>query len=374
MAKKEHQVSASDFNLQRLSTRDLEQQVEATIKMGGNIALFGRRGIGKTVISKQKISDMKMKEVYLNLSVMERVDIGGYPNIMNSDPKRKFVDFLLPEFYQSLIEGSEPVVALLDEVDKADPSLFAPLLEFTQFRTINGKKLPNLAAIITTGNLLSEGGSRPSPPLLDRMEKFLIEADLESWLNWAGKKGKIHSSITSYISDNPNDLFGAVDPEDRYADPSPRGWARASEILYKGEELGLSPDLLIKKVTGCVGKDAGIKYVNYFEHYQQLLPLVEQIFLGQDITDRYESLERTKKLVATMIVCARLASILDQGDKNKIATSVKNVGRFLQSAADEDFLVAVRSQIQLDRLVSHGIDEHPDWESKLSKIRARING
>jgi len=372
------QMSSSDFNLEKLNTRDLSEHVAGTIQIEGNIAIFGRRGTGKTEISKQEIKKANAREVYINLSVMERVDLGGYPDIMGrnqaiAEARRKFVDFLLPQFYEPMMEGSQPVVALLDEVDKADPSLWAPLLEFTQFRSINGRQLKNLNAVIMTGNLISEGGNRPSLPLLDRAEKYLVEADATSWLEWAGKSGKIHPSVTAYINDHPKDLFGAVDPEDRYADPSPRGWARASDILFRGEDKGWNPAVLNKKVCGCIGKDAGIKYSNYFEHYQQLLPLIEDIYRGQDVTSRYNVLEPTKKLVACMITCARLANQLDQAKNLEIPPSVKHVGKFLQKASYENVLVAVRSQIQIDRLVRFNLDEHPEWEQVLNKINKSVD-
>lgn len=373
MANQQQQMSSSDFNLEKLNTKDLSEHVASSIQVGGNIAVFGRRGTGKTEISKQEIKKANCKEVYINLSVMERVDLGGYPNIMASSQHKKFVDFLLPTFYELMIEGNDPVVALLDEVDKADPSLWAPLLEFTQFRSINGRKLKNLQAVIMTGNLISEGGARPSLPLLDRAEKYLVEADASSWLEWAGKAGHIHSSITAYIYDHPKDLFGAIDPEDRYADPSPRGWARASELLYKGEERGWSTSLLNKKVCGCVGKDAGIKYSNYYEHYQQLLPMVEDIYQGKDVSGRYNSLEPTKKLVACMITCARLATQLDQANENDPPACIKHVGKFLQKVSYENVLVAVRSQVQIDRLVKFNLDEHPDWEQVLNKINKQVD-
>lgn len=372
------QMSSSDFNLEKLNTRDLSEHVAGTIQIEGNIAIFGRRGTGKTEISKQEIKKANAREVYINLSVMERVDLGGYPDIMGrnhavAEAQRKFVDFLLPMFYSPMLEGNQPVVALLDEVDKADPSLWAPLLEFTQYRSINGRKLNNLVSVIMTGNLISEGGSRPSLPLLDRAEKYLVEADANSWLEWAGKSGHIHSSITAYIYDHPKDLFGAVDPEDRYADPSPRGWHRASEILKRGEEKGWNPSLLNNKVCGCIGKDAGIRYSNYYEHYQQLLPLVEDIYQGRDVVARYNVLEPTKKLVACMITCARLATQLDQAKEGELPASVGHVGKFLQKASYENVLVAVRSQIQIDRLVKFNLDEHPEWEQVLNKINKQVD-
>jgi len=373
MATQQQTMTTSDFNLEKLNTKDLSEHVGSSIQVGGNIAIFGRRGTGKTEISKQEIKKADMHEVYINLSVMERVDPGGYPTIMAPPPPKKFVDFLIPPFSEPMLEGKKKVVALLDEVDKADPSLWAPLLEFTQFRSINGRKLENLQAVIMTGNLISEGGARPSLPLLDRAEKYLVEADATSWLEWAGKSGHIHPSITAYITDHPKDLFGAVDPEDRYADPSPRGWFRASEILYKGEERGWSTNLLNKKVCGCVGKDAGIKYSNYYEHYQQLLPMIEEVYQGKDVSSKYNVLEPTKRLVACMITCARLATQLDQANENEPPPSIKHVGKFLQKVSYENVLVAVRSQIQIDRLVKFNLDEHPDWEQVLNKINKQVD-
>jgi hypothetical protein len=366
------QMASSDFNLQKLNTKDLSEHVAASIRIGGNLAVFGRRGTGKTEIAKQEIKKADMQEVYLNMSVLERTDLGGYPDILSSQRKELYVNFLMPKFFEKLIEGKKKVVLLLDEVDKADPSLFAPLLEITQFRSINHTPLPNLFAVLMTGNLISEGGNRPSPPLLDRTEKYLVEADVASWLDWAGKSGKIHPSVSAYISDHPKDLFGSVDPEDRYSDPSPRSWDRASQILFKGEKLGWSSYMLNNKVSGCVGKDAGIKYSNYYDHYMELLPMVELVFEGKEVGAKYKPLEPSKKLVACMIVCARLAAQLDGSDGKKLPDSVQHVGKFLTNVAHENVLVSVRSQIQIERLVKHSLDEAPHWKDVLSKINKAV--
>lgn len=368
------QMTSSDFNLEKLNTKDLAEHIGCSIKMGGNISVFGRRGTGKTEIAKQQIAKHDFQEVYINLSVLERVDMGGYPNIMASAQQKKFVDFLLPQFYQPMMEGKRGVVALLDEVDKADQSLWAPLLEFTQFRSINGNVLPNLQAIVMTGNLISEGGARPSLPLLDRSEKYLVEADVQSWQDWAGRSGRIHPAISAYINDHPKDLFGAVDPEERYADPSPRGWDRASQILFKGEEMGWNTYMLNKKVAGCVGKDAGIKYSNYYEHYMELLPMVHNIYLGKDVSAQYNKLQPSKQIVACMITCARLASQLDEvKDIKNLPSSINHVGKFLANVTYENVLVAVRSQVQIDRLVRFNLDEHPDWSIVLSRINKEVD-
>lgn len=388
--KDNEQMAFSDFNLQKINTKEYAEILRGAIQTGSNVAVFGRRGSGKTEIAKQQIRETKVeldgkethvKEVYLNLSVAERTDMGGYPDmfgvIKDSEDKKKsrFVDIILPQFFAPLIDGDQPCVALLDEVDKADPAIWAPLLEIVQFKTINGRPLKNLRSVVMTGNLISEGGRKPSPPLLDRSEKYIIEADATLWLDWAGKSGEIHPSITAYINDHHSDLFGPVDLGENYADPSPRGWHLASKVLFEGERLNWSPDLLNMKVSGFVGKRAGLEYSIYFSHYRVLLPLVNKLFESgpsKDIVKEYDSLEPGKQLIACMIVCSRLASILDAASPKKLPKELGYVGKFLSHASPENVLVSIRTQLQLRRLVRYDLDTNPDWKDLIQEINKSI--
>jgi len=386
MAKPQKAVG-SDFNLQKITTSQMEAHVEASIKAKSNVAIFGRRGTGKTEIMQQQIRKSGCKEVYLNLSVLERVDLGGYPNVMSAASGSDFVSFLLPDFYKAIVaEGdSKEVVVLFDEVDKADPSLWAPLLEFIQARKMNGRTLTKLRACLLTGNLPSEGGTRPSLPLLDRCEKYMVEPSVQAWLDWAAKTGQIHPSIVAFINDNNGELFGQVDPEERYSDPSPRSWVRASNLVNSLEAQGCSTDLLNMKVAGCVGKEAGMKYNNYYEHYQHLLPLVESVFAGTPYDTAYNSLEASKKIVASMIVCSRLTSVLDSTDKKKENgkldpkaiknrdAAIANAGKFLSFVSrrsPENALIAVRCNVGMDRMVNNDLDDHPAFSDLIDQIRS----
>lgn len=401
MAKTKKQVS-SDFNLQQVSTVRLQEHLGFTFKMatdvynqgkketasiiaqdkkakakaGGkageeepveefvkrgksfgrkdiNIAIFGRRGSGKTHICKDEIAKAKCREVYLNLSTFERPDLSGYPKVFNLSKEDNYADFFQPLFFKPMMEGDEAVVLLLDEVDKADPSIWAPLLEITQFRTINGRPLPNLIACVMTGNLISEGGNKPSPPLLDRAEKYLVEPSPKEWLDWAGNSG-VHPSVTALISEKPDVLFGNVDMEDNYADPSPRGWERSSEIAKWGEEHNAESRLVTEKVSGCVGKEAGLHYQMYYEHYIQIVPLSNKILEGKAQKEDLHGLDVTKRWVLWMSVANKLSAIMDK----KTAFSKDDKAR-LNSAAEfmlkhtdaENLLCILRAQIGRDRLM-----------------------
>ncbi len=47
------QMASSDFNLKKLTTKQLSEHVSSSIKIGSNIAIFGRRGSGKTAVAKE---------------------------------------------------------------------------------------------------------------------------------------------------------------------------------------------------------------------------------------------------------------------------------------------------------------------------------
>lgn len=398
---KDNKQLASNFNLATVSSEEFERCLESTFEAEANIAVFGRRGSGKTQISKSAIRKFKYdfgdgrgkrdcKEVYINLSVFERPDMGGYPNMFKDG---KYVDFKHPSFYEPMMEGDTPVICLLDEVDKAEPSLWAPLLEFTQFRSINKIQLPNLKAVIMTGNLISEGGSRPCMPLLDRVTKFLIEPNAADWLSWSAKEGGIHPSITAFIHDNQSELYGAVDPDNSYADPSPRSWEIASNLIKKGEERHWSNAQTIKMVCGAIGNQTGLKYSVYFDHYIKIVPFVNKVMAGADIKEimkEYDALKPTEQMVASMQVCSRLSTLIDKhlgsgktvrfgAGKSKLPEELdkglSNSANFLSKLSVEIFLIGFRTQLTIKKLLEHQLDDHEDFGPKvLDKARNQIKG
>jgi hypothetical protein len=377
MAKKDAAL-VSNFNLQALNTKQLSEHIGNSIAIGTNLAVFGRRGSGKTEIAKTQIALSGCKEIYLNLSVLERPDLGGYPNIMSADVSREFVKFLLPHFYEAMIYGDQDVVALLDEVDKADASLWAPLLEFTQFRSINGRKLPRLRCALMTGNLISEGGARPSLPLLDRTEKYIVEADAQKWLEWAGHHN-IHPAVTAFIHDNNNELLGNADPADRYADPSPRSWTQSSRIVQAGEKFKWSADMINEKVAGCVGNEAAMKYKMYYTYYQDVLPLVDLVYKGESVQQKYHTLKKSQQIVLAMIACSRFSNLVDNTNRDaKTETEYQNglvhLPKFFNYIDKEVALIGVRSQITPGRLSKHNILAHKEWKDALREVRKATNG
>lgn len=399
MAKKAaQQEEFSDFNLQLINTVGYSEHLKASIELGTNVAVFGLRGSGKTLIAKEVIAESGHEEVYLNLSVLERPDLGGYPKLLGENSNSEFVRFVLPSFFEKLIKPSGKkradgslvkTVLLLDEIEKADPSVLAPLLEITQFHSINGTPLPNLLSCIMTGNLICEGSSRPSLPLLDRAEKYMLQSDPDQWLRWAATS-KIHPAVTSFIHDMPQHLHGSGNSDDSYADKTPRGWHRSSDILTRGEKMGLATDILSEKVCACVGKSVGLQFRNYIDHYQHVLPIVNKVFSdckSSEYLEAFKGLARSRQLVTSMIVASRFMSYLSEGQdvgvkkarkigperENALTTEQAlersaNYFEFVERVNPEDIVPAVRSHISLPSIFKYKIHTNERWMKFLSKV------
>ena len=376
----------SDFNLQSLNTKEYAENLRVTIEFGGKLMVFGQRGIGKTSIARDMIKSLGYKELYLNLSLFERPDLTGFPRVFTAKDADRYLQFLLPTFYKDMLEGDTPVVALLDELDKADHTLYAPLLEFFDTKSFNAMQLPNLKAIIGTGNLLSEGGSIPPAPLLDRAEKFLLHIDPRHFLDWGAISKKLHPSVSAYIAENPTDLCGKLDQGEDLAGQSPRAWTNASQLLIFGEKHNWHPAMMLHKVAGCVGKKIGTKYSVFFEHYQVLLPIVDRIMQGEKVPE-FNQFENTKQLVVCMIMCQRYAQMLDDCREKSNAKSRNNptaspeviktgtlISKFLRNTDPEMALISIRGQIGSQRVLDFNLIEDENWDRILTDLLAKING
>ena len=291
-------------NFLNLQEVDQEQALHLTkffIRSNQNVFFFGRRGIGKTFIAMQAARECKLKINYINLSVIERPDLAGYPN-MNTPGD--VISFKSPHFLPSLTEKAEPdSIILFDEVDKAPPEVTAPLLEILQFRKVNGKRV-NAAGIILTGNLANEGAYSNviNSALLDRGAKYILNFNFEKWIDWA-KANNIHDLILGFLRSNPQLACGKIE-DTSYASPSPRGWTLASDALEKAKELRiLDIDTVVSIISGFVGNSAGVQFKIWYEYYRKYENFVHSLIDSGSMKLDFTTLNATEKAVFVISCC-----------------------------------------------------------------------
>lgn len=306
----------NSLNLQEVNQEQALSLTKFFIRSGQNLFLFGARGTGKSFISIQAAKECGYKLNYINLSVIERPDLAGYPDLHSPGD---IVSFKSPNFLPKLLNGSKPdQVILFDEVDKAPPETTAPLLEILQFKKINGQPL-NVAACILTGNLLNEGAysNTISTALLDRGAKYILNFDFERWIVWA-KENQVNDLILGFLRQDPQLACGK--PEDTsYASPTPRGWTQASEALIKAKILKITDiESVSQIISGFVGNEAGMRFKLWYEHYRGFEPFVNSLIEnGTLIGFDFEKLMPSEKVIFAITACYYAKNKFLEGGKKK---------------------------------------------------------
>lgn len=317
---------SNSLNLQEIDQEQALSLAKFFVKSGQNMLLFGRRGTGKTHIAFQAVSEVGYKINYVNLSVVERPDLAGYPNIHSNED---VITFKSPQFLPTLKEGQKAdCVILFDEVDKAPPEVTSPLLEILQFRKINGKPINALACILT-GNLPNEGAysNQISSVLLDRGAKYILNFNFDKWLEWA-RNNNVHDLICGFLRNSPELSCGKAE-ESSYASPSPRGWTYASDALLQAKSLKISDiDSITSIISGFVGYEAGIKFKIWYEYYRKFEPIIFSLIETGTMGLDFNKLAQTEKMVFVISLCyiAKQKVLQEQKKRNKF---LENLCSFL---------------------------------------------
>ena len=291
----------NSLNLQEIDQEQALHLSKFFIRSTQNLFLFGRRGVGKTHIALQAAQECNLKVNYINLSVIERPDLAGYPNI---NAPGDVITFKSPSFLPKLLESAKPdSIILFDEVDKAPPEVTAPLLEILQFKAINGTPI-NVAGCILTGNLLNEGAysNLISNALLDRGAKYILSFNFEKWVDWA-KANSVHDLILGFLRSNPEFACGKTE-DSCYASPSPRSWTLASDALTRARDLKIVDiETVTQIISGFVGGEAGLRFKMWYEHYRKFEPFVHSLIDGGSMVFDFHALAPTEKVVFVVSAC-----------------------------------------------------------------------
>lgn len=360
------------LNLQEI---DQEQALNLTkffIQSQHNIFLFGRRGTGKTEIAIQAAKECGYKLNYINLSVIERPDLAGYPDIHSPGD---IVNFKSPYFLPKLAEGSKPdSVILFDEVDKAQIEVTAPLLEILLFKKINGQRI-NAAACILTGNLMNEGAysNQLNSALLDRGAKYILNFNFEKWVDW-GKANNVHDLILGFLRSNPE--FACGDIEDTsYASPSPRSWTWASEALIKSKEFKMADiESVSQIISGYVGKEAGLRFKIWYEHYRKFEPFVQSLIEQGEMALSFNELIPTEKVIFVVSACYYAKQkVLADKSKNKFAYLERLCNFFNQYKVESEVqIMGLHNSFDFDLITTHQLYSCKVFFDHFTKLKEKV--
>src|SRR5665213_2123927 len=220
--------------------------------------IWGEPGVGKSMCVQQFAKDNNMKLEDIRLTQMDAPDLRGLQWV---DEANGVTKSYRPEFFP--VEDI-PGIIFLDELTAAEPRMQATSYQLVLDRRIGPHILPTKWMVIGAGNSPEDGAIsyKMGSALSDRFIHIHVEANAQDWISWA-TENSIHPTVLSFIRVKPQFLTtveGQAKTNQLIA-PSPRSWARVSDVLQAVSDKACSSIL----INGIVGDSAAIQFTHTME-------------------------------------------------------------------------------------------------------------
>jgi hypothetical protein len=285
-----------------------------------SVMMWGAPGIGKSSVVNKVAKDNEMDVIDVRLSQLAPTDIRGLPYVEEGAAR-----FAPPSFLPQSGRG----ILFLDEINLAPPAVQNVGMQLVLDRKVGDYTVPDGWFIIAAGNRVKDRAavSQMPAPLTNRFIHFTVEADLNSWKEYALTSG-VKEEIVSFLNFRPNLLHSFN--KDAIAWPSPRSWDFASDLM----KIGLPVD-------AAVGEGAAAEFNSFVKLYSKL-PDVEKVLAGD------KSVKIPKEPSILFAITGALVS------RSETADNFFNGMMWLVNAATEDY-VGVYMSDALVRMKSLGV-------------------
>lgn len=231
----------------------LKQKLKFYLKGSQNVLLEGRAGTGKTTIITEVFNEEfgEGNWLYLSGSTMDPwVDFVGVPREEKDNNGNHYLDFVLPKHFVT----KNIKAIFIDEYNRTHKKVRNASMELIQFKSINGKRFPELKMVWVGINPFSDDELDQSydveqldPAQLDRFQ-IQIKLPYQADLRYFSKK------FGSDMAKSAIEWWEAIPEKTRHA-VSPRRLDYALEIFKMGGDIfdvlpiESNPSKLITSIT-----------------------------------------------------------------------------------------------------------------------------
>lgn len=185
-------------------------------RAGLNVILSGPHGVGKTAVIKEVFNGVFGEHYtnwrYFSASTLDPwVDFIGIPKNYTREDGKEVFGIIPPDHFT----GEENIQAIFfDEINRAEEKTLNALMELIQFRSINGRKFPNLKCVWAAENPSDDEENEYMVKKLDpaQRDRFQIQMFLENELAYPYMKSKYGNDITEISSKWWKDFKKDVSP------------------------------------------------------------------------------------------------------------------------------------------------------------------
>ena len=323
----------AEMNLYEISLKQFADEIEADLDCGNYSPMvgFGKAGVGKTVsiheLANKRFGKGKgYKEI--RLITMTPVDMVGVPDIVevtNRDgTKQRVTEWVSNGMLPTVERDGEEGILVIDEITSAQPDVRAAAFQLLDSsRSLGSYKLPEKWKVIALGNGEDDGGvfNGMEAAFLNRLSAFRIEADFDSWKNWAIEH-EIHPVVLAYLQMNQDKLHQM--PVDGAAEvfPSPRSWeALSTRISQRETRSGAAQPLKYENVMvlagGAIGGSLAPQFAAFYEHKSKLLN-IDNILEGKGTKEEIMNCTTEALYISEQSIVSRVSTLA-----NKYTTAMK---------------------------------------------------
>ena len=216
------------------------------------VFMTGAPGIGKTAIVEQAAAELGIGFVSYSMTHHTRQSAIGLPYIEDRGTDlSRVTKYTMSEIIASVYDvmsdtGSENGILFLDEINCVSETLYPAILQFLQYKTFGGHRLPEGWVIVTAGNLpqYNRAVREFDIAVTDRLKVIHVEEDHDTWMRYARDHG-VHSLITAFLEINKKWSYSVRMTPDGYVFATSRGWEDLSFAIKMYEKKGFKVDLAL---------------------------------------------------------------------------------------------------------------------------------
>jgi hypothetical protein len=272
-----------DLNAQEFENiSQLQGLYEVAADTSVSVIIEGEHGIGKSqsVYELAKRNDWHVEPLFL--SHQEVADLIGIPTMETDENGQAITTWSKPIWLHRLEEATKQgkrTILFLDELNRAQTEVRQAALQLVLDKQIHEHKLPKakigdkeydtfiVAAINPADGFYQV--DEMDPALMDRFLHYRLNSNADQWLEWA-RIEKIHPVIIKFISNNKDKLYAKDENANIY--PTPRSWAKLSELLFSYENKNMENEsILYNLICGKIGYTVGAQFMTYYKENSKII-------------------------------------------------------------------------------------------------------
>lgn len=255
------------------------------------------------------------------LSTMEAPDVGGF-KIPTKDTDGSPITVSTKAPWMPRAGAPKFGVLLLDEFRQAAHDVQKPAAELLLNGRVGESQLPITYFVVAASNREKDrsGVQRELAFITNRRMLITVQPDLNTWVEWAERRGDIHHAAISFAKAHPGKVFRDEIPDKPGPYSSPRTLVKTSYLIGALEMAALT-----EAAQGYMGEGVGAEFIAH-------LRLVDELPQYEEIVAAPNKVAVPTRPDASYAVMQMIAARVDGPTASAAFQYLKRLGREFQIA------------------------------------------